>query len=544
MFRKLVSNLPFSPGLLNNLVFYAQRLRRENVTRQIGVLFLGLAVLVQTAFWVIPPVASVRAGENDIIYGGIGTSFEEAKANLLNAYRSDHDSLGRGGLQDLFTGTFGITEQDILGSVAHSVDTQDAELKSLGRNPYNKPGEVAVRTPAGAIYYLRPIGVWPWINRYQPALYFPSKDMYVLYDCGNIVTRHYPTPSISLAKTASPRAGTTVSPGDSITYSLTYRNSGTGSASAAVIKDATPLHAVRPAGQQESNPQAAPNGGPVGDTAYYYWQRSLILPGASETLLITFKVKSTGVADGDQLCNTASLEFSGGRVDSPRICHTIDVPDNPPPEEQPPPEQPPPTPAPDRFKRAQNLSVPESDPRHQDANQTTASAGDKIKYTLSTTNNADDELEDYQLAPEYIGDILDYVDEQTGLVDLGSATFNSSTKELSWAPVDIGAGETIERSFTVQIKNPIPTTPLSASDPAKFDLIMTNVYGNVIDINLPAALPKVIERTTGKLPNTGPGLTVGLSLATVAVATFLRARGGLLVRELGIIKKQQLGEET
>jgi len=38
MFRKIVSNLPFSPALVGQLGFYAKRLRKEETTRRLGLI--------------------------------------------------------------------------------------------------------------------------------------------------------------------------------------------------------------------------------------------------------------------------------------------------------------------------------------------------------------------------------------------------------------------------------------------------------------------------------------------------------------------------
>lgn len=48
MFRKLVSNLSFSPALIGQLSFYAKRLRKEEATRRLGLIFTVLALIVQS----------------------------------------------------------------------------------------------------------------------------------------------------------------------------------------------------------------------------------------------------------------------------------------------------------------------------------------------------------------------------------------------------------------------------------------------------------------------------------------------------------------
>jgi hypothetical protein len=58
MFRKIVSNLPFSPALVGQLSFYAKRLRKEETTRRMGLIFTALALVVQSLAVFSPPEAA------------------------------------------------------------------------------------------------------------------------------------------------------------------------------------------------------------------------------------------------------------------------------------------------------------------------------------------------------------------------------------------------------------------------------------------------------------------------------------------------------
>ncbi|MCA9338476.1 hypothetical protein KC949_02870 [Candidatus Saccharibacteria bacterium] len=71
MFRKLVSNLPYSPSLISEIGFYARRLKNEDVTRRLTALFIVLTFVMQSLA-VFSPVESVNASsEQDIIRGGV-----------------------------------------------------------------------------------------------------------------------------------------------------------------------------------------------------------------------------------------------------------------------------------------------------------------------------------------------------------------------------------------------------------------------------------------------------------------------------------------
>ena len=55
MFRKLVSNLSLSPAIVGQLSFYAKRLRKEEATRRLGLIFTALALVVQSFTLLAPP---------------------------------------------------------------------------------------------------------------------------------------------------------------------------------------------------------------------------------------------------------------------------------------------------------------------------------------------------------------------------------------------------------------------------------------------------------------------------------------------------------
>jgi uncharacterized repeat protein (TIGR01451 family) len=161
-----------------------------------------------------------------------------------------------------------------------------------------------------------------------------------------------------------------------------------------------------------------------------------------------------------------------------------------------------------------------------DANNTTAQAGDVILYTLYAQNTGKADVKDYSFQ-ENLNDVLDYAD----VTDLHGGTLDAHGT-VSWQPQLIGASTTASVQVTVKVKNPIPQTPVSTSDPAHFDLVMTNVYGNSINIKIPGSVTKTIETATvTTLPNTGPGTSLFAAAAIVIVAGYFYGRARLLSRE-------------
>lgn len=167
------------------------------------------------------------------------------------------------------------------------------------------------------------------------------------------------------------------------------------------------------------------------------------------------------------------------------------------------------------------------------ANGTTAKAGDTITYTLSAKNTGNIRIESFGVE-ENIGDILDYAD----VVDLHGGTLDDTTKIVTWPSGAIEAGATMQQKLTVKVKDPIPQTPISGSNPGTFDLVMTNVYGNTIDIKLPGGTVKTTEQIVTTLPNTGPGTSLAIGFVVTSIIGYFFARSRLLATELAIVREE------
>ncbi len=164
-----------------------------------------------------------------------------------------------------------------------------------------------------------------------------------------------------------------------------------------------------------------------------------------------------------------------------------------------------------------------------DANNTTAQPGDVINYTVYAKNTGKADVNKY-IFQENVSDVLDYAD----ITDLHGGSIDSNNI-VSWPSVDVKAGDTAQQQLTIKVKNPVPQTPVSVSDPSHFDLMMTNVYGNTININVPGSPVKSIESASTTLPNTGPGTSIFVLTLIVFLASFLFSRSRLLAEESAIV---------
>ena len=170
-----------------------------------------------------------------------------------------------------------------------------------------------------------------------------------------------------------------------------------------------------------------------------------------------------------------------------------------------------------------------------DANGKTVAAGDHITYTLTAYNSGKATIKNYQMS-----DDLSYVLDYATIISDDNGQLNSNDV-ISWPAVNVAPAASEVRHITVVVKSPIPQTPPSVSDPEYYDHIMTNYYGNTINIYLPKSPVTVVATTVSGLPNTGPGNSLIIAAAIVIVAGYFFARSRLLSIESGIAIRENNG---
>ncbi|HWB39232.1 MAG TPA: hypothetical protein VG604_03240 [Candidatus Saccharimonadales bacterium] len=160
------------------------------------------------------------------------------------------------------------------------------------------------------------------------------------------------------------------------------------------------------------------------------------------------------------------------------------------------------------------------------ANGTTAHAGDVIVYTLSVRNVGKAPLVNFVFT-EDLDDVMDYALP----IDLHGGTLGTDN-QVTWPAVTINPGQLVTKQIAVKVKSPIPTTPTNPHNTYKFDLVMTNTFGDTVNIHLPSPPIKTVSRiTTTQLVNTGPGTGLFIAGAVVFMAAFFYSRARLLQEE-------------
>ncbi len=514
MFKKIVSNLPFNPSLLHQLSFYSKRLHQEETVRRTGVIFTLLAIGVQSLAILSPAQVTLATGEGDIVYGA------RTKQHIINALTSGVDSHGRADIKQIYE-YYGVRLADIQAAVATTVKSREREYITTGRGI--SPGiNIPIQIPGvTTTLYERSLNNWD-IKYYEntyPAITgtatgegkLKGRQFWILLrGCGNITFAPIPkNPKIEIAKTRS--GNESLKAGDVVNYRIEFRNSGEAVANNVDITDllASNLEFIS---QSSSIPLNFTKSG-----NRLQWTLPALEPTQSWHY-ISLRVKVLKVlVDNGELCNVATMSATNGGSVEARNCG-VQVIDK--------------YPRPVFGKKVSNLTQ-----KIDDANNTLANAGDTLEYTLSVSNIGNQDADNYVIDSDSIIDILEYAD----LVSYESGSYDKVNQRITWPATTIPAGGTVLKKFQVKIKSPLPTTVTSLSDPTSFDHKLRNEFGgNVVVVNLDTPLiSKTYEITTTKIPNTGPGSSILVSLLAVMVVGYFYSRSRLLAKEVDIIKAEQ-----
>ncbi len=481
-----------------------------------GLVLLVLAMGVQMMAAISPARASNTESGNDIIPNGFDTKQEAVNWCTTNLE-----------IRTIFA-HFGVSCTAVAGSeIVPSISTRayDNQMYSLGRNPYGKPGETPVKIGAQT-FYMRPVSTWGTFNfkalrGVRDSGSGKGKPFLIMFDCGNIIiigppTAPIPPPppppppvlpkeiscsnlSMSVANGSRIKIGSPVA----VSGQAVGKNFATSSPHVSMQYDfvnATTNKVIA----TKKTAKVNFSGSTANDPNSYQFSSDT----AGDYLIkLTVRYDSTKVAAGSAAGNCLK------RVTVERPCEDARTSDDL------------------ELCLAFNKSATNLTQKIANANGTTAQASDDIQYTLSVKNTGKVTVPKFTVK-ENMNDVLEYAN----ITNMHGGELDKKNY-LSWPPVDIKPGQTIQKKITVRVKNPIPSTPVSTSDPESFNLIMTNVYGDTVNINLPGSVPKQVELTT-TLPNTGPGEALAAGFALTVVVAYFYARSRLFATELDIVKHE------
>jgi uncharacterized repeat protein (TIGR01451 family) len=455
----------------------SSHLYQSNLIHKFSFLAVALLIGFQLVVNLAPAVRTNASSSNDIVNGGIGDG--DPRANLLRVYDQDRDQAGNTGFQTMYT-ALGIQRSDLERTRLTTVSSSDPSLIAVNRN-HTFAEDHALQVPTDANLPDTPEG------------------------CSNQLPF------------------TRVSNGQCILYiqrllnDLNYNLTENGQFDSALET------ALRSFQRSYGIPE-------TGIVDHNTWVRlhQAVLAVASSSGSQTFYLRPLALWNPDR--DPVEYEALVGRTVTGNLFYIIVKCGNPvmpssnvPPTVTPPPSTTPPPPPPvEQIKTAVYLN--QATALSSSAHNTTAKAGDIIRYTLLTHNHSQAPLTNFAVT-EQLADVLEYAD----IIDLGGGTLSGNT--LTWPRVTIAPGSNLSRSFVIKVKSPVPDTAISISDPKSFDLRMDNVYGNLISIKLQAPPAKQIEAIVRALPRTGRAVSVaGISFFS-ALAFYFYFRHRQLLRE-------------
>ena len=586
MFKKIVSNLPFSPSLIGELGYYAKRLQKEEVTRRLGLILTAFALAIQSLVVFSPPESANAANPSDIVHGGLHT-----KSQLLGAW--DNNTQGfRELLQHI-----GVTRENLANTREGEINTRtngnDNGWLSWGR--VSKGGtqyQESALTVGNQTVYVRSLAALDTgANVKGNGSFYPSfigttstgEQFIIIKSCGNIAMKKRPTSDKDIKVCdLNSRAIITIreSQFDGSKHSRNPEDCNPKPIQVCDLASQKMIsiderdfdsrkHSKNPA---DCQPKPVPTAICSSLTATKLSRTEVELKSAASTANgATIKSYTYIVKDKDgkevlrrtvnSVATTNSFKYATekeGKYTVSVIVNTslgdkTDVacqaeftvepiarcPLNPAlpvndPNCQPCPADPTLWVKDEdcaakviRNKKANNITS------KANATEVTAKASDRIEYTLSAKNEGKADAE-FDMSDD-LSDVLEYAT----IYDLGDGKLDDKTKVLSWGKVTLKPGEEQHRTYVVQMASTISPMSRGTSDPTSYDCKMINTFGNTLEVKVDCPAPKVIEQViVPELPKTGPteNLIVGGIIA--AIVTFLYFRSRQLNKEVRLVRRE------
>lgn len=516
MFRKLVSNLSFSPALVGQMGFYAKRLRKEEATRRIGLIFTALALIMQSFAVFSPPEAVNAANPDAVIYNSL-----HDKQDLLNTYDRNNDGAGHADLQQIYA-KFGITRSDIVNAHEGFFNTGDfgGKLNFVGRTNTGAASRypVSIDGTNSTVY----TGAWLDVRMTLRAVIgqraVDGQWFAIMLFCGNpVYVTMPPVPpkpeAVCSALAVAPLTRTNfrfttqakASNGATITgYDYTIKNSAD-----AIIHRQT----VASADQTNSIDYTLPRDGS--------YTATVAVETSVGTQTSTNCVKSFTVSPEARCALNNSLVVSDANCKPCPSDSSLWYKD-------------------ERCVAAFDLSksVRNVTQSLADANNTTSKPSDHLEYTL-TVKNTGKNTGTYTMKDDF-SDIAEYAT----ITDLGGGSLVKSTVQaeanstiVTWPTAELAPGQTISKIVSVQVKSSIPAMATNETARQSYDCKLTNVFGNTVTVGVQCPPEKAVEQVVTQLPHTGPTENILFAGIVASVVVYFYARARQIKKEVRLIRR-------
>lgn len=519
MFRRIVSNLAFSPALVGQLGFYAKRLRKEEATRRLGLVFTALALIVQSLAVFSPPEAANAATPGQV--GDAPRCTVDAVGPRANAF-----SVQNGKVVVSFDVTGGKkckVQLSVNSFFAPSIDGHPYEQQILHdrtTRTFDTPGRYTMQadlpnhsTPAKGCFYQADLTYGT--HNVLPVLAYDHGKL----NCGTTVTPP-PTPPVPPVPVPTPIANCTNVAATISNRTQAYFSGTAAAAGGATIKSYTFI--VKNASGIEIKRVTVPSGATSTGTsaidishAGNYTVQLVVQTSLGDKTNTTSCVKPFTIAPPSVCQYNPTLPANSPDCqpceDNPNVwikdekCAAVII----------------------DTKTATNMTQ-----GNVNATTVTARAGDKLSYTITVENKG--LISQPVTMEEDLSDVLEYAT----LVDQGGGQLNSENKTLTWPAVTLGAGQKQSRTLAVQVMSDIPSTNTGTGIPTSYDCKMANTFGNTITVGVDCPTQKVVvEQVTKELPHTGPTENMIFAGALLAIVVYFYARSRQLGTEVRLIRR-------
>jgi len=543
MFRKIVSNLAFSPALVGQLGFYAKRLKKEEATRRLGLIFTALALIVQSFAVFQPPESANASNPSNFIQGGIRTIDD-----FLRNYDGNNNNI-----KDLFT-TLGITRADITRANYGEINSKDVYSWGLTSRFSAAQGERSY--PVGITggvrdFYYRPLSLWDTGNNVKTGSYYKAYIgkasngtwFAIQINCGNLLLKQEPIRPPCPAGETGQYPDCQPAPKMCETPGKTHLPANDANCRAAAVASCDLLTINKSlTGYRFVSTASTANGAKITGYEYVIKRDGIIVDtkkasSAETSNIYDYTQKNQGAYTvelivktnlGDRTAANCVKTFN---ITPPPVCSLNPALAADSPECQPCPSSPTLW-IKDSKCAAALVSTKSAQNSTQGVNATksTAKASDRIVYTLNVENRG--------LAPatytieEHLDDVMEYAT----VLDNGGGTLTN--KVMSWPDITLKSGEKQSRMFTVQVLSTIPTMGQGTSDKTSYDCKMINTFGNsvTIDIDCPAQ-KQIVEQAVAELPHTGPTANMVFAGLTLAIVAYFYARSRQMKQEVRLIRR-------
>jgi len=168
-----------------------------------------------------------------------------------------------------------------------------------------------------------------------------------------------------------------------------------------------------------------------------------------------------------------------------------------------------------------------------DASSVKAYVGDQISYTI-TIENTGSTPATTQLKESLI-DVLDY----STLIDNGGGVLDTN-KILTWPDVTLAPNTKQTRTFTIRLLDTTPATAQGVNNPKSYDCVMTNAFGNLINVSVDCPVLKTVEGVITDLPKAGVVENVAFAGILLLIIAYFYARSRQLEKEIRLIRKDEI----